>query len=191
MRRQAIWSLVLVVLSVAVCAATVVEPATLRELTRDAALIVRGQVTDVRATAARAGGIESIATVAVARTIKGAAGPFVSVRVPGGLIGRHRQVVIGAPTLRTEQVAVFFLVRDVDNVWRPVGLSAGVVPLRREITTGRLVVRPVVAPGRTAGVGPINRGDVRRRALTIDEFEALVALVQADQTPIFEWRPRP
>ena len=46
-------------------------------------LIVRGRVTDVRAIEVPAG-VESVATFAVERVLKGPAGDFVSVRVPGG-----------------------------------------------------------------------------------------------------------
>jgi hypothetical protein len=177
MRRRTA-SLVLSVLAAGTAlAATVVEPATLRELTQDAALIVRGHVTDVRAQAVPGRGIESIATVAVARVIKGASEPFVSVRVPGGVTGRYRYVMVGAPTLRPGQRAVFFLARDRDHAWRPVGLSAGVVSIRTEPLTGRLLVQPAVAAGYTTLIGPIQRGDPGRRSLAVDEFESLVALV--------------
>ncbi len=160
-------------------AATVIEPATLRELARDATLIIRGHVTHVRAMASPGRGIESIATIAVTRVIKGDADPFLSVRVPGGVVGRSRHVVLGAPSLRPGQQAVFFLARDRENAWRTVGLSAGVVPIRTEAATGRVFVQPPIVAGHTAALGPITRGDSGRRTLAVDEFEALVALVIA------------
>ena len=187
-RRTLAW-LFFVVLMADAPAATVMEPATLNELAQDAALIVRGQVTDVRAATARDGGIESIATIAVARTIKGAADALLSIRVPGGAIAGRRQIVVGAPTLRVRQHAVFFLARDIDNVWRPIRLSAGVIPIRMDAATGREVVQPMLAPGRTAVVGPVERGDGRRRSLGVDEFEALMELVLADTPVLFKtWR---
>ena len=67
--------------------ATVVVPAEFRAIVTDAALIVRGRVTDVRAVAVPGRGIESIATVAVEAVLKGTAESFVSVRVPGGTVG--------------------------------------------------------------------------------------------------------
>jgi hypothetical protein len=175
-RRGASLVLALVCASAAL-AATVVEPATLRELTHDAALIVRGHVTDVRAVPS-VRGAETIATVAVARVIKGGSSDgFLSVRVPGGVVGRYRYVVLGAPVLRVGQQAVFFLARDRDNAWRPIGLSAGVVPIRAEAITGRLLVQPAAVAGHAGAPGPIVRGDAQRRSLVVDEFEALITLV--------------
>jgi hypothetical protein len=110
---------------------------------------------------------------------KGDASPFVSVHVPGGVIGRYRRVRVGAPMLRPEQSAVFFLVRGHDNGWRPVGLSAGVVRVRWEPLTGRLLVHPARLLTDPAAAGPVVRGDAARRSVAVDEFEAMVALVLA------------
>ena len=163
-------------------AATVTDPATLREIGREAALIVRGVVTDVRVVSTGRT-IESVAAVAVEHVLKGEADAFVYVRVPGGVAGGRRHVVIGAPTLRAGQQAVFFLARDRENGWRPVGLAAGVVPIGTEPHTGRRVVAPVVAPGSNTATGPVVRGDLARRNLDIGEFESLVALMLASPPP--------
>jgi hypothetical protein len=160
--------------------ATVTDPLTLRQLAAGATLIVRGSVTEVRAFPAPGRGIESVATVAVERAIKGESEPFLAVRVPGGVVGRYRQVTLGAPALRLNQQAVFFLKRGADNAWRPVGMSAGVVRVRSETGTGRRLISPAVVQGQTASAGLVVRGDDRRRSLSVEEFEALVALVMVD-----------
>jgi hypothetical protein len=100
--------------------------------------------------------------------------------VPGGVVGRYRQVTLGAPALRLNQQAVFFLKRGADNAWRPVGMSAGVVRVRSETGTGRRLISPAVVQGQTASAGLVVRGDDRRRSLSVEEFEALVALVMVD-----------
>src|SRR4051812_41767969 len=110
-----------------VASATVIVPTEFREIVADASLIVRGTVTDVRAVEVRGEGIDSIGTIAVASVLKGSAPDgFVSIRVPGGTIGRTRFVMIGAPELTPNEQAVFFLKRGADNFWRPVGLTMGI-----------------------------------------------------------------
>jgi hypothetical protein len=179
MRARAVLSIILVVLVGTALSGTVIDPASLRDLASEAALIVRGRVTDVRTVVLAGGAIESVATVAVDRVFKGDGGVFVFVHVPGGHVGRHRQVVVGAPTLSPNHDAVFFLARGDDNGWRPVGLSAGVVRVYRAPVTGRLVVHPVRLVGRGASTGPVIRGDPGRRLVAVEEFEAMVALVMA------------
>jgi hypothetical protein len=160
--------------------ATVTDPLTLRQLAAGATLIVRGSITDIRAFPVPGRGIESVATVSVERVIKGESESFVSIRVPGGVVGRYRQVTIGAPALHVNQQAVFFLKRGADNGWRPVGMSAGVVRVRTDAATGRRLVAPVIVQGYTASSGTVVRGDDRRRSLSVEEFEALVGVVMVD-----------
>lgn len=162
-------------------AATVVVPAEFRQVVADAALIVRGRITDVRAVAVPGRGVDSVGTVAVDAVLKGVADAFVSVRVPGGTLGRYRFVMVGAPVLRAGDTGLFFLVRDAGNRWRPVGLSAGVVRVEPDPSDGRPIVRPPILLGSTASVGRIARGDRRRASLPVMEFEEVVRLVVADQ----------
>jgi hypothetical protein len=189
MRRQAAWVFAMATVCGATLLATVTDPLTLRQLAAGATLIVRGSVTDVRAFPVPGRGIESAVTVAVERVLKGDAEPFVTVRVPGGVIGRYRQITIGAPALRVNQQAIFFLKRGADNGWRPIGMSAGVVHVRSEAGTGRRLVSPVIVQSYTADAGTIVRGDDRRRSLSVDEFEALVTVVMSD--PALTWTGAP
>ncbi|HVT48815.1 MAG TPA: hypothetical protein VHD57_13570 [Vicinamibacterales bacterium] len=161
--------------------ATVVTPIGVPDLVGQAALIVRGRITDLRAVIPPEGGIATMATVAVTTTLKGDAGPFVAVRVPGGVIGRDRVVTIGAPVLRIDEEAIFFLERGPDHLWQPLGLSAGVVAVRADAVSGAPVVMPPVLAGRTASVGPVVRGDVRRRPMAVESFESIVRIVLAAQ----------
>jgi hypothetical protein len=180
---RAILSAVFATLSGITVFTTVVVPSTLRELTNDASLIVRGHITDVRVITGPERTVESVATVAVDRVIKGPATSFVSVWVPGGSVGRYRYLMVGAPTLRPNVMAVFFLARRADHQWRPIGLSAGVVPISSERASGRLVVHPPILAGRTVSPGPIVRGDPRRKALPVSEFESMVEMVIAGAEP--------
>lgn len=199
MQRAAIWQsllrlfaavgLVVGVAHVAVLRATVVVPSEFQEIVSDAALIVRGRVTDVRAVTAPDRSVESVATVAVDAVLKGEAGAFVYVRVPGGEQGRTRVVMIGAPALKVDTSAVFFLSRGAsDNAWRPVGLTSGVMPVVRSPLTGQAVVHAPVLRSRAASEAVV-RGDARRRDLAVGDFEALVRLVVVDRRAVP--RPRP
>jgi hypothetical protein len=160
--------------------ANLVIPAGFREIIAEATTIVRGRITDVRAVEFRDVGIESIGTVAVESVLKGPAVEFIAVRVPGGVVGRVRHTMTGAPTLRVGQRGVFFLKRAVDDSWRPIGLSQGVYGVHQDPATGQLLVQPPVLGGRTTAVsGLVERGDVRRKRMAVGEFESLVKLVMA------------
>jgi hypothetical protein len=168
--------------TIASTSATVVVPAEFREIVADASLIVRGTVTDVRAVAVRGDGIDSVGTIAVASVLKGAAPDgFVSIRVPGGTIGRTRFVMIGAPELTLNEQAVFFLKRGADNFWRPIGLTMGISRLQLDQTTRQWTINAPLVAGRTASTGPVVRGDVRRKPMAVADFEALVRLLAAAQ----------
>lgn len=158
-----------------------VLPTEFREVVRDASLIVRGQVTDVRSVVVPGTGIESIATFAVEAVLKGQAGGFVYVRVPGGEVGRSKVVMVGAPTFRAGQRAVLFLRQSAsDASWRPIGLTLGVYRVQADPVNGRPVVQPPVVAGITAPArGPATRGDTRRRLMPVRDFESLVRVVVA------------
>src|SRR3954451_19979597 len=84
--------------------ATIVVPADLGELARDARAIVVGRVaavdgrwTDDRRT------IETIVTLDVDTYLKGSFGSTLQFRVPGGVLGRYRNIVVGAPEFVANQ----------------------------------------------------------------------------------------
>jgi hypothetical protein len=169
---------VLVAAAVTVAHATVVAPVGFRQAVNEAALIIRGHVTDVRAFE-QPTGVESAVTLAVDRVLKGPAGDFVTVRVPGGTIGRYRYVFVGAPTFAVNEQVILLLKRGTDNALRPIGLWQGVYPIQAMPGTGQPgVAAPAVAP-QTASTGQVVRGDTRRRLLSVQEFESLVRLVLA------------
>jgi hypothetical protein len=174
MRSLAVLSIAFACAGSASIAATVIAPYTLRDLAAEAAVIVRGQVTDLRGVVIRGRGIESIATVAVERTLKGSVDAFVYVQVPGGSVGRYRRVVVGAPRLRQGERAVFFLARGPGGAWRPFGLAAGVVRVLPGAIEGRAVVHPDILIGATPAAGAIVRGDPSRTAVPVADFEAMI-----------------
>lgn len=134
-------------------AASTKLPADFRVTVTDATVIVRGRVTDVRAVRSVRGEVETVATIAVAAVLKGEAGAHVSLRVPGGTIGRVRTVMPGAPRVSLGDEGVYLLKRVPGGALWPVGLSSGIY---RVTSTGG---RPMV------------------RSMPLSEFESLVTLV--------------
>jgi hypothetical protein len=189
---RAAWCVVVVaVLSFAApLSATVVIPAEFREIVADAALIVRGHVTDVRAEVVPNQGVETVATIAVDATLKGTPDGFVTIRIPGGVVGRYRWVMVGAPSVTRGEQGVFFLKRDAANAWRPVGLAMGIYAIRAAPLTRVPVVEPPLVAGRTAAVGTVVRGASQRRRMAVSEFESLVSAVTTSQAPAPATRSR-
>jgi len=164
--------------------ATVLVPADLNELAREALTIVHGRVVDVRSqwTDGRRR-IETVVTVEVQAALKGQPGDTISVRVPGGDMGRYRSVMIGAPRFREGEEVVLFLGGRAPALPYLLGMGQGVYRVIREPGTGRPLVSPPVAsvPGRVV------RGDAGRRAVGIEEFRQQVkhALVaERDRQPV-------
>ena len=170
--------MVLCVLVVAVgpsTRATVLIPADLGELSRDARAIVRGRVArlDAQWTDDR-GTIETIVTLEVESYIKGALGPTLRFRTPGGDLGRYRSVVVGAPEFAVDEHIVVFLGTTGPSVPHVLGLSQGVFRLVREADSGGWMVTPPVTLAATTRSVPLVRGDRSRRAVPLNEFEVRV-----------------
>jgi hypothetical protein len=158
--------------------ATTLIAADLGELSHDARAIVRGRVAavDSQWTEDR-GTIETIVTLEVESYLKGALGPALRFRVPGGDLGRFRSIVVGAPVFAVDQRVVVFLGARGPSVPYVLGLSQGVFRVvRAPDNAGWVVTPPAILPAVDGGVtaGPIVRGDPSRRALPLAEFEQRV-----------------
>lgn len=162
-------SVLTVALSASQATGTVLVPADVDELSRDAATIVRGTVVavDAQRTDDRRG-VETLVTVEVERYLKGVLGRTVTFRVPGGRIGRFRSLVVGAPQFERDQQVIVFLGHRGPSIPYVLGLHQGVYKIARQ---GDLrVVTPLVLAG-TTFVGPIVRGDPGRRPVPLEVFE--------------------
>ena len=161
--------------------ATVLIPADLGELSRDALAIVRGRVAalDAQWTDDR-GAIETIVTLEVENYLKGALGATLRFRVPGGELGRFRSIVVGAPEFAIDQHVVVFLGARGPSVPYVVGFSQGVFRLVRAADdSGWMVTPPTIFPATAAGAVPIIRGDPSRRAMRLNDFEQRVRTLAA------------
>ena len=156
--------------------ATVLIPADLGELSRDAVAIARGRVAalDAQWTEDR-GTIETIVTLEVESYLKGGLGSRLRFRVPGGELGRLRSVVVGAPAFALDQRVVVFLGARGPSVPYVLGLSQGVFRLSRAAdNSGWLVTSPVLIPASGGATTRVVRGDPSRRALALGDFEQTV-----------------
>lgn len=161
--------------------ATVVVPADLGELSRDASSIVRGQVValDARWTDDRRR-VETLVTLEAESYMKGALGPVLQFRVPGGRLGRFRSVFVGAPAFALGQRIVVFLGARGPAIPYVLGLSQGVFRVLPG-ADGWMVMPPAVLPA-AGGPERIVRGDPSRRPMALADFERQVrVLAQASR----------
>jgi hypothetical protein len=161
-----------------VSGATVLVPTDLKDLSRSAYAIVHGRVVSVQPVWSEdARRIESLVSVSVIDYLKGNLGDTVTVRVPGGEMGRYRTVMVGAPTFREGDEVVLFLGTRPPAMPYLLGLGQGVYRLARHATsTEPLVVPPAIAPGLTPR-GVVVRGQPGRIPVPYEEFARQVRLV--------------
>src|SRR3954468_23781479 len=158
--------------------ATVLIPIEFRELVTVSSTIVRGRVVDVHAEwidGRRS--LETFVTVEAAEYYKGSLGETLTVRTPGGQLGRYRTIFVGAPEFRAGDEVILFL-RGNSRVPTIVGLSQGAYRVVADASGRRIVTSPVVM-GKADGTQTIVRGDPARRPLAVDAFRDLVKRVAA------------
>ena len=159
--------------------ATVILPIEFRELVTIAPVIVHGRVVDVRTEwvdGRRA--IETFVTVQADEYLKGNLGETLTVRVPGGQMGRYRTVFVGAPEFRDGDEVVLFLKLAGPSYPYIIGLSQGAFRVVPDARTGRrMVTTPIVMGTGGDERERIVRGDVTRRPLAIEAFRDAVRQV--------------
>jgi hypothetical protein len=159
--------------------ATVLLPADLPELSHDAVAIARGHIVAVDAqwTDGRRS-IETIVTLETESYLKGSLGEVVQFRVPGGSLGRFRNIVVGAPRFAVGQRVILFLGSRGPTVPYVLGLSQGVFRIAQSPGGEWVVTPPAIAP---AGDGPIVRGNLSLRPSTLGDFERQVRTLAGTQ----------
>jgi hypothetical protein len=169
--RRSVLILSIASLLVASVDATTIAPLSFEQLVNASSAVVYGRVSDVRAqwTTDRRF-IESIVSLDVIKGIKGAAGDRIEFTVPGGQVGRYLNVIPGAPTFAPGDLAIFFLTARGPRLPITTGLTQGVYRVQRDASSGAMLVMPPVVDT----VGPIVRGDVRRKPVSLAAFEGSV-----------------
>ena len=156
--------------------AVTVAPLSFEELVRQSSSVVYARVIDVHGQwADDRRSIDSLVTVEVLKGLKGAPPDELTLVVPGGQVGKHLNLMPGAPSFAPGDLAVLFLTARGPRLPVPTGFTQGIYRVVRDQGGGTtLVVPPVVEP-----VGqPIVRGDGRRKPVGLAAFEAAVRAVR-------------
>ena len=154
--------------------ATVLLPAEFREVVAGSQIIVYGRVADVRPEwSDDRTRIDTIVVLEAGTYLKGGPGESVTFRVPGGQIGRYRNVMIGAPHFQAGEEVVLFLSSAGPAVAHVFGLSQGVYRVRLDRSGRRMVIPPVLTASSELPQ-TIVRGDQSRQPLALDAFAASV-----------------
>ena len=175
MVRRLLGTSLSILLATTALRATVLIPAEFRDVVAGSQIIVYGRVADVRPEwRIDRRGIDTIVTFEVATYLRGGPAGTVTFRVPGGQIGRYRNVMVGAPEFAPGDEAVLFLTASGPSMARVFGLNQGVFRVRTDPQTGRRVV--VTPPLVARGDAPerVTRGAATRRSLELDAFAAEV-----------------
>jgi hypothetical protein len=160
--------------------ATVLVPAEFREIVNGSQIIAFGRVLD---TAAEMSDdrkrVDTLVTLQVDTYLKGGPGQTVVFRVPGGQVGRYRNVMVGAPTFQVGDEAVFFLIArgEANYIF---GLSQGLFRVRLEQETRRRIVVPPALMARGDAQEVVVRGSAARRSVPLETFGAQVQAVLAE-----------
>ncbi len=175
-----LFALVAVLLFAPGLRATVLVPAEFREIVAGSQIIVYGRVVDVRAEWSDGRRrIDTLVSVQAGSYLKGGPASVVTFRVPGGQIGRYKNVMIGAPEFQPGEEAVLFLRADGPSVAHVFGLSQGVFRVRVDARSGRRLVVPPVLMASSDAPQIVTRGARDRRPLPLDAFAATVRAAMA------------
>lgn len=169
----AVCTLLLAILATTSLNASLIIPADLPTLVREAQTIVLGRVTDVRGVM-RPGTrrVDSYVVFAVDDALKGADTRTLVFRTLGGVSGRYRTVVHGSPVFSPGDEAVVFLGKGATPY--PIGLSHGIFRVRLDRLTGerRILPPPMLIDRRQTMT--IRRGDGTRVPIPVESFTSIV-----------------
>lgn len=157
--------------------ATVLLPAEFREIVNGSDIIAYGRVTETRVEwSDDRKNVDTLVSFQVGTYLKGGPGEALVFKVPGGTIGRYRNVLVGAPQFNAGEEAVLFLNsrgREFPSVF---GLNQGVFRVSLDTDTQRrMVTPPLLARGDTPEL--VVRGAASRRSLPLETFGAQVQTV--------------
>jgi hypothetical protein len=161
--------------------ATVIVPAEFREIVNGSDIIAYGRVieTTVRMSDDRKR-VDTLVSMQVGTYLKGGPGETIVFGVPGGQVGRFRNVTVGAPQFVVgEEVVVFLNSQAADRPF-VFGLNQGVFRVRLDDRTKRRVVTPPALMAQGDTPEPLVRGSAARRPVALEAFGARVQSVMAE-----------
>jgi hypothetical protein len=159
--------------------ATVIVPAEFREVVAGSDLIAYGRVLGVQPQwADQRRRIDSVVTAEVLSWFKGGADRTIAFVVPGGEIGRYRQVMVGAPTFAAGEEVFLFLKTQGASMPYVFGLNQGVFRVKADESGARTVTTPALL---AASPDPevVRRGAVSRRPMPVSDFTTQLRTVMA------------
>ena len=133
------------------------------EMSREARAVALGRVVAVDSQwSADRRRIETVVTLAAEEYLKGGLGSSVQFAIPGGELGRYRQIVVGAPRVQVGERIVVFLGARAPGIAFILGFNQGL--FRVTLRDGAWLVAPA------APIGPVaaNRGVAPRRVPLTD-----------------------
>jgi hypothetical protein len=159
--------------------ATVLVPATLADLAREARTVVRGRVVAAEGRwADDHRRIETAVTLRVDSTLKGVPETTLQFTVPGGRFGRYRSIVLGAPQFVADQQVIVFL-SGAPSARYVLGWSQGVFRVL-ETNTGPMVVIPGAVAAISDGL-TVPSGARAQPAMALNDFERQVRAIGASR----------
>jgi len=159
--------------------ATVIVPAEFREVVSGSDLIAYGRVLEVRPEwADQRRRIDSVVIAEVLSWFKGGSDRTVSFVVPGGEIGRYRQVTIGAPSFVAGEEVFLFLKTEGSPMPYVFGLNQGVFRVRTDDSGARKVTTPALLAV-SDQPETVRRGAVSRRPMPVADFTRELRAVMA------------
>ncbi len=176
--------LALLALAVVPAWSTVLVPADLTDLSAEARTIVHGWISEVSPRAVDGGRqIETVVTLRPIDWLKGDVAPHITFRVPGGRVGRYRNIWIGAPVFEPGEEVVLFLGRHDGYGAYVLGLGQGVFRVATDPASGRRLVWPPPLLRPEDAPEPVVRGDPTRHPAPLGIFVGHVReILAASQT---------
>ena len=156
--------------------AVIVAPLSFDELVNQSATVVYGRVSDVQGQwSDDRRRIDSLITLDVVGRYKGSPGATLTFTVPGGQVGRYRNVVPGAPSFAPGDRAVLFLTSRGPRLPITTGFTQGIYRVTVDARSGSALVLP---PAIDTVDRRLIRGDVNRKPVPLASFEAAVRAVK-------------
>lgn len=164
-------------------------------LVGDADTIVQGVVTDVHAEtfdSPQGQGIRTLVTLKVERTLKGSAGPTITLSLLGGTVGHRTLTVVGMPQFNVGDREIVFVADNGRTICPLVAAGHGRFFIRHDPATGRDYVTrnngvplastaEVNQPLSVSGPPPSPAG-----ALSPEDFEARIAAAVRPARPVIQ-----
>jgi hypothetical protein len=152
--------------------ATTYAPTDFAELVNGASTIVHARVVAARADWVDGRmRVDTFVTLEVERYFKGDLGSEVVIQVPGGELGRYRDVVIGAPRLTPGDEVILFLNQRGARFPYVLGLSMGVFRVRHDASLALVSPAPASADP-NGGARRIARGSASQAPVSMATFAA-------------------